>query len=197
MESYTLENSDVVLTRVHDKGKCYNTDRCVIHKKTDHNMRVFPQHYRSDTGEMERLCPHGIGHPDPDDTRANKTHGCDGCCSETTHTIASYTEESVLVSLARNPEYWYNALNETHLWTTGKGISMVISDMDADHIRNTINFLERKSKHLAVAWLKCEGTDVHAAQVPVENLMGDTIEWLKTTPLLESLYEELRNKSNE
>ena len=36
----------------------------------------------SDGHFTERLCPHGIGHPDPDDTRAAKRiHGCDGCCT--------------------------------------------------------------------------------------------------------------------
>lgn len=37
---------------------------------------------------MERTCPHGVGHPDPDDAayRASQgdtdcTHGCDWCCS--------------------------------------------------------------------------------------------------------------------
>lgn len=43
---------------------------------------------------MERICPHGIGHPDPDDiafkrnrprfgedmAKADSIHGCDGCC---------------------------------------------------------------------------------------------------------------------
>jgi hypothetical protein len=33
---------------------------------------------------MERVCPHGVGHPDPDDINVilgpEKVHGCDGCC---------------------------------------------------------------------------------------------------------------------
>jgi len=29
---------------------------------------------------MERECPDGIGHPDPDEINPNKMHGCDGCC---------------------------------------------------------------------------------------------------------------------
>jgi hypothetical protein len=39
---------------------------------------------------MERVCPHGIGHPDPDslewlhriDTPDDGAHSCDGCCVE-------------------------------------------------------------------------------------------------------------------
>ena len=51
-------------------------------------MRAWPLNWRDDTGVMERICPHGVGHPDPDDAAHNirighayKTiHGCDGCC---------------------------------------------------------------------------------------------------------------------
>lgn len=50
-------------------------------------MRDFPTHFREDRQIMERICPHGIGHPDPDDAafRASRgdddtVHGCDGCC---------------------------------------------------------------------------------------------------------------------
>jgi hypothetical protein len=57
-------------------------------------MSGFPQHFRLDRGLMERTCPHGIGHPDPDDltfsqlmlseseAEARGVHGCDGCCRE-------------------------------------------------------------------------------------------------------------------
>ena len=32
---------------------------------------------------MERICPHGVGHPDPDDVlNQDRVHGCDGCCRE-------------------------------------------------------------------------------------------------------------------
>jgi hypothetical protein len=47
-------------------------------------MRDLPQHYRDDTGLMERTCPHGIGHPDPDGAGSPGyigEHGCDGCCT--------------------------------------------------------------------------------------------------------------------
>lgn len=35
---------------------------------------------------MERICPHGVGHPDPDCMYAKRdtVHGCDGCCLEST-----------------------------------------------------------------------------------------------------------------
>lgn len=80
-EDYQLENSDVVI--VAHSGKTCAGDQCPIHRKTTHRMRSFPQNWRGDRGIMERICPHGIGHPDPDDVmNTNTVHGCDGCCTE-------------------------------------------------------------------------------------------------------------------
>lgn len=65
---------------------------CPVHHRTDHTMRTFPQHWRRDRGLMERICRHGIGHPDPDqwdhwievlgeeEANAMLIHGCCGCC---------------------------------------------------------------------------------------------------------------------
>ena len=65
---------------------------CVIHQPSDHRMRDWPTHFRSDRELMERMCPHRIGHPDPDQlaflartqgkqvAEAEGVHGCDGCC---------------------------------------------------------------------------------------------------------------------
>ncbi len=54
-------------------------------KSTDHHMKTWPTNIRFDRGGLvERICPHGIGHPDPDSLRQmkndNGTHGCDRCC---------------------------------------------------------------------------------------------------------------------
>lgn len=57
-------------------------------------MRDFKTHWRDDRKLMERICPHGVGHPDPDDIAFKRRvlgdkfanleaiHGCDGCCCE-------------------------------------------------------------------------------------------------------------------
>lgn len=73
---------------------------CCIHNPSNHPMRDFPQVWREaipivdlKPSHMERICPHGIGHPDPDSlaylrrtgredlARHLSVHGCDGCCS--------------------------------------------------------------------------------------------------------------------
>ena len=69
--------------QVHNKGECRGK-HCPIHFPSNHCMRDFPTHWRDDRGIMERICPHGVGHPDPDQVmdKAEWVHGCDGCCSE-------------------------------------------------------------------------------------------------------------------
>jgi hypothetical protein len=61
---------------------------CVIHNPSKHKMRDWPMVLRS-SGLIERQCPHGVGHPDPDSVAylnwcdnddAWGIHGCDGCC---------------------------------------------------------------------------------------------------------------------
>jgi hypothetical protein len=86
-ERTLLEHSDEALTNTHPATAC-NGQWCTIHNRSDHHMRQLPQHWRSDRGIMERICPHGIGHPDPDspwpNESSNWTHGCDGCCDPDT-----------------------------------------------------------------------------------------------------------------
>jgi hypothetical protein len=68
---------------------------CPIHNPSDHKMRDWPMNLRMDGWAfplIERICPHGVGHPDPDSAAyLDKTnnlkpeygyfvHGCDGCC---------------------------------------------------------------------------------------------------------------------
>lgn len=73
-----LEGGEVIYN-VHQKHDCRGPP-CPIHHLTDHHMRSFPQHFRQDRRIMERICPHGVGHPDPDDQTTDRIHGCDGCC---------------------------------------------------------------------------------------------------------------------
>jgi hypothetical protein len=65
---------------------------CCIHNQSKHHMVSWPQNWRSDKNMMERLCSHGIGHPDPDDLKVRTTnwagiHGCDGCCAQPTDAV--------------------------------------------------------------------------------------------------------------
>lgn len=71
---------------------------CIFHNPTQHKMRDWPMNLRTDpfaSPLIERICPHGVGHPDPDSVAyLNKVtgvkkeeygygvHGCDYCCRE-------------------------------------------------------------------------------------------------------------------
>lgn len=79
MSSYTTGTGQE-LRGVHEPERCAG-QHCVIHNPSDHVMRDFPTHWRDDRKIMERICPHGVGHPDPDETNPDTVHGCDGCCT--------------------------------------------------------------------------------------------------------------------
>lgn len=78
-----------VLGRIHDESLCQGR-ACVIHRPSDHHMRRWLLLWREDRRIFERVCPHGVGHPDPDDMDWHGSqgrlhegiHGCDGCCRE-------------------------------------------------------------------------------------------------------------------
>lgn len=78
--------------RTHGPALCADDPACCIHKPSQHPLVEARLNWRADRGLMERVCRHGVGHPDPDDiahkrrTRgeeyawAMSVHGCDGCC---------------------------------------------------------------------------------------------------------------------
>lgn len=82
----------------HDREKCQGETPhpCPWHAPSKHKMRNLPRHIRFDKlGLVERICTHGVGHPDPDSvaylteniiagdpTGSLSVHGCCGCCGE-------------------------------------------------------------------------------------------------------------------
>jgi hypothetical protein len=88
--------------RIHSPEVCKTELACPFHNPTDHKMKTWHINIR-ETTLTERLCPHNIGHPDPDsvpymheifcymyplekdeDHEVDNCHwwihGCDGCC---------------------------------------------------------------------------------------------------------------------
>lgn len=92
LEPVTLVGGQKILG--HRRCDCESQEHCCVHKPSDHHMVTWTQNWRQDTGVMERICPCGVGHPDPDhiayvrsklgdkvaDTQL--VHGCCGCCSQ-------------------------------------------------------------------------------------------------------------------
>ena len=73
----------------HQEDKCRGTT-CVMHNPREGAHRAMPLLWRDDRGIFERICDHGVGHPDPDQFEywnsagildSEGIHGCDGCCS--------------------------------------------------------------------------------------------------------------------
>lgn len=91
MEEYRTGTGQVL--EVHDQDLCAG-QWCVIHRPKPGVWDRWPTFWRFDRRIMERICPHGIGHPAVeqfDHWRATDqwwqaTHGCDGCCGGTTKT---------------------------------------------------------------------------------------------------------------
>lgn len=83
-----LERDGMVLRNTHSEDECSHRTACVVHNPSNHSMRQMPLHWRGDRGIFERICAHGVGHPDPDQkeywAETNQSwqsvHGCDGCC---------------------------------------------------------------------------------------------------------------------
>ena len=78
-----MVNERQLLRNVHDAAACAGRP-CVMHNPSEHCMSDFPLWWRGDRKLMERTCPHGVGHPDPDQPFPPGSHewrhGCDGCC---------------------------------------------------------------------------------------------------------------------
>lgn len=87
MELYTTGTGQKLY--VHESDICEN-QYCSIHNPSPHHMRDWKTHWREDRHLMERICPHGVGHPDPDHINhlliekqtIESIHGCDGCCTK-------------------------------------------------------------------------------------------------------------------
>lgn len=88
MEPIALHDGRIM--QVHEAGTCAG-QFCCIHNPSDHALKSAPLSWRGDRRLMERICPHGVGHPDPDGLAADAAllgydpyergvHGCDGCC---------------------------------------------------------------------------------------------------------------------
>ncbi len=75
---------------IHPLSRCAGY-HCPWHNPSDHHMNTWVRRIRTDRHNlMERVCLHGIGHPDPDSMEwlsrigvgDDGVHPCDGCCQK-------------------------------------------------------------------------------------------------------------------
>lgn len=88
---WTQGPGGVYLNQVHSIEQCINRG-CAIHNRpSDHPLKKAPLNWRPDRNILERICEHGVGHPDADAAEFQRSigrelenvHGCCGygCCS--------------------------------------------------------------------------------------------------------------------
>jgi hypothetical protein len=79
------------LQYVHSPSACSGARGCAIHNRpSEHPLKNAPMLWRNDRGILERICQHGVGHPDHDSAKylvsigqeSQNIHNCDGCCQE-------------------------------------------------------------------------------------------------------------------
>ena len=83
-EQHVLESGQELTT--HRKGDCVGS-YCVIHRPMPGPWDSWPRQWRTDRRIMERVCPHGVGHPAAEQhefwMRTGRgyewVHGCCGC----------------------------------------------------------------------------------------------------------------------
>lgn len=76
------------LVNVHSPAACEGRGCAVHNHPSDHKLQNAPLNWREDRGILERVCQHGVGHPDHDSAvylasigqNVQNVHGCDGCC---------------------------------------------------------------------------------------------------------------------
>lgn len=80
LEQITLTGGQEIMA--HAADNCIVTP-CTIHAPSMHHMIEWRLIWRDDRKIFERICEHGVGHPDPDTIfdHGGGVHGCDGCCS--------------------------------------------------------------------------------------------------------------------
>lgn len=126
-----LPPPDDRLLIVHNAEICASGP-CPIHSPSDHPLNRAPLSWREDRQFMERLCWHGIGHPDPDDVRVRAghgvgTHGCDGCCGRADEPV---TWRSLLAEMREAG--WHHVMARVyferyceHIWTRGDSAAYI------------------------------------------------------------------------
>ena len=87
---YTTLGEGLELRGVHPTSACEGRG-CAIHDHpSDHPLKDAPMNWRTDRQILERICDHGVGHPDHDSALYMQSighgieniHGCDGCCAK-------------------------------------------------------------------------------------------------------------------
>lgn len=133
-----------ILTNVHSLASCAG-QYCWVHRPSRHHMITWPVAWRNDIRTAERLCTHGVGHPDPDDVAYNRSlgrdtavHSCDGCCSPTGTTFQRMPLVSAVITDGTDSD-----ISLTSLMDCVSGAYTVITESSCYLIDLDRNFVSR------------------------------------------------------
>ena len=128
------DNVVAEMIHVHPERVCRDDPTpCCLHSPSRHHMVDWRMNWRGDEGMMERICEHGVGHPDPDHVaymeRKNPggldgyAHGCDGCCKSPEELERAFERDPVpdppemtLEELGDSSPWDYEGITETAYW---------------------------------------------------------------------------------
>lgn len=144
------------LVLVHHRNLCAGR-ACCIHNPSNHHMVDWPKLWRQDRSLTERVCSHGVGHPDPDhlayvrlvhgeaEAHLESIHGCDGCCARPAGRtlILSVTyelspDEEILLDKAHKQGIIPFDVKDS------KRLEQFLKNMVSDHIADEIEFLRHQ-----------------------------------------------------
>jgi hypothetical protein len=99
---------------MHDSDMCEGTF-CPFHNPSDHHMKNWKMVIRYDRGGLvERICKHGVGHPDPDSlawlksvgSKDDGVHGCCGygCCSDVRGVTKKVSKNGIIAIIRQHED---------------------------------------------------------------------------------------------
>lgn len=128
---------------MHNVLQCLG-ENCCIHHPSEHPLNEQPLVFRHDRSPlMERICDHGIGHPDPDSLEyiskmwpergsEEGVHGCDGCCRKKEAVqLTAFDDKTNAIEVVR----WIDSgLHYAHEWMSEEAIIKRAKEWNGENI---------------------------------------------------------------
>jgi hypothetical protein len=138
---------------VHEASACEG-EFCPIHNPSKRAESIGYTHWRGDRRIMERICKHGVGHPDPDDIRvrhggrAEQVHGCDGCCNVMGMAMDEQGTYGIAPNLDKRPG---DPVSYKESWNDLKsaiqGVKLLYGD-DVIKVEYLLDYMEKKEQRM-------------------------------------------------
>jgi len=143
--SDTFTDSTGLKIQTHHSRDCKG-ENCSIHNPSSHKLDKARQVWDDENKLMQRVCEHGLKHPDFDDVKFNKDaksnanygkHNCDGCCGLVAQKYVVSTTDglTLLVDEENLSEYLANSRNAGNALVTATQV-LTVNELD-EKLRNS------------------------------------------------------------